>query len=135
MFKWHLIAMFNSDPAVIAIGARYLLIVGGFYVVFSGIFVLTGVLRGAGDAFVPMIVTILSLWAIRIPVSAWLAARMGTDGIWWGIPIAWTAGLLLLTAYYRTGRWQRKAAVKAPVPAPPPPSPDEDEAEWNVSKF
>ncbi|MEI7530005.1 MAG: MATE family efflux transporter [Elusimicrobiota bacterium] len=135
VFKWHLIAMFNSDPAVIAIGARYLLIVGGFYVVFSGIFVLTGVLRGAGDAFVPMIVTILSLWAIRIPVSAWLAQRMGTDGIWWGIPIAWTAGLLLLTAYYRTGRWQRKAAVKAPVPAPPAPSPDEDEAEWNVSKF
>ncbi len=135
IFNWHLIAMFNSDTAVVAIGARYLLIVGGFYIVFSSMFVLTGVLRGAGDALIPMFVTILALWGIRIPVSAWLSARIGTDGIWWGIPIAWTAGLLLLTVYYRTGRWKRKAAVKAPAPMILPPSPDEDESEWNVSKF
>jgi len=135
LFNRHLISMFNSDPAVVAIGTRYLLIVGGFYVVFSSMFVLTGVMRGAGDALVPMFVTILSLWAIRIPVSAWLAGRLGTDGIWWGVPIAWTAGLILLTAYYRTGRWKRGAAARPPASLPPPPAPDEDEAEWNVSKF
>ncbi len=135
IFKWHLIALFNSDPAVVAIGTRYLLIVGGFYIVFSSMFVLTGVLRGAGDALIPMFVTILALWGIRIPVSAWLSGRIGTDGIWWGIPIAWTAGLLLLAAYYRTGRWKRGAAAQAPAAGPPPPSPDDDESEWNVSKF
>lgn len=135
LFSWRLIAMFNSDPAVVAIGARYLLIVGGFYVVFSGMFVLTGVLRGAGDALIPMLVTILALWGIRIPVSLRLSAQLGTDGIWWGVPIAWTAGLLLLTAYYRTGRWKRKAAVMPPALAARPLSPDEDESEWNVSKF
>jgi putative MATE family efflux protein len=135
IFNWHLIAMFNSDPGVVAIGARYLIIVGGFYIVFSSMFVVTGVLRGAGDTLIPMLVTILALWGIRVPVSSWLSDRIGTDGIWWGIPIAWTAGLLLLTAYYRTGRWKLKAAVKAPVFTPPAPSPDENESEWNVSRF
>jgi len=133
VFGWHLISMFSSDPAVIAIGARYLLIVGGFYVVFSSMFTLTGVLRGAGDAFVPMLVTILSLWVIRIPASVWLSARFGTDGIWWGVPIAWTAGLLLSAAYYRTGRWKRKGLVKPAFTAAA--EPEGEEAEWNVSKF
>lgn len=133
VFGWHLISMFTSDPAVIAIGARYLLIVGGFYIIFSSMFVITGALRGAGDTFVPMLITILSLWAIRIPVSAGLSARLGTDGIWWGVPIAWIAGLLLSGTYYKTGRWKRKGIVKAPLPAPI--EPEGEEAEWNVSKF
>ncbi|HNW43173.1 MAG TPA: MATE family efflux transporter [Elusimicrobiales bacterium] len=135
VFSWHLIAMFNSDPAVIAIGTRYLVIVGGFYIVFSSMFVITGALRGAGDSMVPMFVTILALWGIRIPVSAWLSGRLGTDGIWWGIPIAWSAGLLLLTAYYRSGRWRSKAVIKVSVPAVQPACPDDDESEWNVSRF
>jgi len=133
LFGWHLISMFSSDPVVIAIGTRYLFIVGGFYLVFSSMFVITGALRGAGDAFIPMLITILALWMIRIPVSVWLSARLGTDGIWWGVPIAWTVGLLLSGAYYRTGRWKRKGIVRVPLSASI--EPEGEEAEWNVSKF
>ena len=135
VFGWHLISMFNSDPAVIAIGSRYLLIVGGFYIVFSSMFVINGALRGAGDTFFPMLVTVLALWGIRVPVSTYLSGRMGTDGIWWGVPAAWIAGLGLSWAYFNTGRWKRISLVKtppAPVPALPP---GEEEAEWNVSNF
>ncbi|HAH31387.1 MAG TPA: MATE family efflux transporter [Elusimicrobia bacterium] len=133
VFGWHLISMFSSDPAVISIGARYLLIVGGFYIVFSSMFVITGALRGAGDTFIPMIFTILSLWTIRVPVSVILSLKIGTDGIWWGVPIAWCAGLALSAGYYWSGRWKRKVVVKpSPVPAVPP---GEEEAEWNVSNF
>ena len=135
IFGWHLISIFNSDPAVIAIGSRYLIIVGGFYLVFSSMFVVNGALRGAGDTFIPMIITILALWGIRVPVSIYLSGRIGTDGIWWGMPVAWLAGLALSSAYYSTGRWKRLAAVKpppAPVPSAPP---SEEEAEWNVSTF
>lgn len=135
VFGWHLVSMFNSDPAVVAIGSRYLLIVGGFYIVFSSMFVVNGALRGAGDTFIPMIVTILALWGIRIPVSVYLSGRIGTDGIWWGMPVAWLAGLALSGAYYGTGRWKRLAVVKPPPePAPAAPS-EEEEAEWNVSTF
>jgi len=133
VFGWHLISMFNSDPAVVAIGARYLLIVGGFYIVFSSMFVINGALRGAGDVFIPMLVTVLSLWGIRIPVSSFLAGRIGTDGIWWGVPVAWCIGLAIASAYYSTGRWKLMAVVKRP-PAPED-QPEEEEAEWNVSKF
>ncbi|OGR42874.1 MAG: MATE family efflux transporter [Elusimicrobia bacterium GWA2_61_42] len=135
VFGWHLISMFNSDPAVVSIGSRYLLIVGGFYIVFSSMFVINGALRGAGDTFVPMIVTILALWGIRVPVSVYLSGRLGTDGIWWGMPLAWIVGLTLSALYYRTGRWKRMAAVKPPPPAAAAAPPEEEEAEWNVSNF
>ncbi|MDD2806401.1 MAG: MATE family efflux transporter [Elusimicrobiales bacterium] len=135
VFGWHLIALFTTDPAVIAVGARYLVIAGGFYIVFSSMFVVNGALRGAGDTFVPMLVTVLALWIIRVPVSTFLAGRIGLDGIWWGAPVAWCAGLAFSAGYFATGRWKRLAAVRpAPAPAPEPP-PEEEEAEWNVSKF
>ncbi|OGR81375.1 MAG: MATE family efflux transporter [Elusimicrobia bacterium GWC2_64_44] len=135
VFGWHLIALFTSDPAVVAIGARYLLIAGGFYIVFSSMFVVNGALRGAGDTVIPMLVTVLALWVIRLPVSTFLAARLGTDGIWWGAPVAWCAGLAFSAGYFATGRWKRLGAVKPPpAPAPALP-PEEEEAEWNVSKF
>jgi Na+-driven multidrug efflux pump len=130
LFGRPLMALFNSDPNVVLIGSRYLLIVGGFYAVFSSMFVLNGVMRGAGDTFVPMLITVLSLWIIRIPASAWLSGRMGTDGIWWGVPIAWGVGLALSAAYYSTGRWKGKAAAAAAQITA-----GEDEPEWDVSKF
>lgn len=133
VFGWHLISMFNSDPAVVSIGSRYLLIVGGFYIVFSSMFVINGALRGAGDTFFPMLVTVLALWGIRVPVSTYLSGRLGTDGIWWGVPAAWIAGLGLSWAYYNTGRWKTMSAVKPPPE--PARAPAEEEAEWNVSNF
>jgi putative MATE family efflux protein len=112
-----LIALFNSNAEVVAMGSSYLLIVGSFYILFSSMFVISGVMRGAGDTFIPMAFTILALWFVRVPWSAWLSEKMGTDGIWWGVPIAWTMGLILTALYYATGRWKRKVAVK-PLAAP-----------------
>jgi len=115
IFNRELIACFNADAMVIMIGSRYLLIIGGFYIIFSSMFVINGALRGAGDTFVPMLFTILSLWIIRIPLSGWLSVRIGTDGIWWGVPIAWSVGLILSFGYFISGRWKTKGIVKPPL--------------------
>jgi putative MATE family efflux protein len=115
LFGRPLISLFNTDPRVVSIGVRYLVIVGCFYIVFSSMFVFTGALNGAGDTVIPMLVAILSLWIIRIPVSAWMAGLIGTDGIWWGAPISWIVGLAFAVAYYSTGRWKQKVAVRVPL--------------------
>ncbi|GAP43311.1 putative efflux protein, MATE family [Lentimicrobium saccharophilum] len=112
IFREPLMTLFTSDPEVIQIGARYLLIVGGFYVLFSSMFVIGGVMRGAGDTIVPMFITLLSLWLFRIPLAAILSRSIGVDGIWWAIPIAWFMGMTLSFLYYRTGKWKTKTVVK-----------------------
>ena len=112
IFREPLMTLFTSDPELIQIGARYLLIVGGFYVLFSSMFVIGGVMRGAGDTIVPMFITLLSLWLFRIPLAAILSRSIGVDGIWWAIPIAWFMGMTLSFLYYRTGKWKTKTVVK-----------------------
>ncbi len=90
---------------IVSIGKEYLVIVTSFYIVFSTMFVINGVTRGAGATFIPMLITTLSLWIIRVPL-AWLLSRyMGPSGIWWSIPIGWSAGLIGAYLYYRSGKW------------------------------
>ncbi|GAB1433274.1 MATE family efflux transporter [Spirochaetota bacterium] len=118
VFGKNLIALFTQDAGVINEGARYLLIVGATYLLFSTMFINNGVMRGAGDSFIPMINTILALWVVRIPVAALLSGPlgMGTTGIWLSIPSGWVVGASFSTWYYIGGRWKRKAAVRAAVP-------------------
>ncbi len=115
-----LIALFTSDQAVLSEGAHYLRIVGWSYVPFSLIFIIAGVLRGAGDTVSTMIMTLVALWGIRIPLAYWMAGSMGTAGIWYAILIASVIGLLLHAAYYMTNRWQRKVLVDQGAGAPAP---------------
>ncbi len=119
-FKVPLIRMFNADPAVVEIGSRYLLIVGSFYILFSTMFVSGSVPRGAGDTVFPMLVTLLSLWVVRVPLSVFLSRSLGTDGVWWSMPIAWGLGAALNTAYYLTGRWRRMSLVRHAGPPDAP---------------
>lgn len=113
-FSRSLMGIFTSDIAVIEVGQSYLHIVSGFYIFFTAMFINHGILRGAGDTLVPMFITLFSLWVLRIPISLLLSREfigIGSDGIWWGIPIAWVVGFLLSYIYYKTGRWKKKVIV------------------------
>ncbi|HKL67719.1 MAG TPA: MATE family efflux transporter [Bacteroidales bacterium] len=103
---------FTDDPAVIDIGSEYLTIVSLFYIVFAFMFTFNGVMRGAGDTFVPMIISLISLWLIRIPFAVFLSDRFGETGIWWSFPMSWATGLIMSWIYYMTGRWKKKVIVK-----------------------
>lgn len=107
-----LMKIFTNDANVITIGREYLIIVSVFYLLFSTMFVLNGLLRGAGATLIPMFVTLFSLWLVRIPL-AWLLSRyMGESGIWWSIPIAWFFGVTGAYFYYRFGKWKTKGVIK-----------------------
>lgn len=112
VFRHQLMAMFTSDPEVIRIGAGYLVIVCSFYIVFSAMFVIGGLLRGAGDTLIPMFITLFALWFIRIPSSWFLSREMGVTGIWWAIPLGWAIGAGLSWIYYLKGNWKSKVVVK-----------------------
>lgn len=111
-FGSEIMSLFTHDANVIHIGANYLIIVSAFYIVFSTMMVSNGVMRGAGDTLIPMFITLFSLWLLRIPISYWLSQHIGSDGIWWSIPIAWVFGCTASILYYLTGRWKRTSFVK-----------------------
>jgi putative MATE family efflux protein len=128
LFKYPLMKLFTHDQAVVNIGGDYLTIVTSFYLLFTWMFAFGGVMRGAGDTIVPMFLTLISLWLIRIPAALLLSretveffgltirgAGMGEAGIWWSIPTGWAFGMILSYIYYRTGRWKTMTVVKAKV--------------------
>lgn len=110
----NIMAMFTTNPEVIKVGHKYLIIVSLFYVFFSTMFTYNGMLRGAGATLIPMFITLFSLWLIRIPLAYFLSkyTSLGVEGIWWSIPIAWFVGTLGSYIYYKMGKWKNKAITK-----------------------
>lgn len=118
IFRRSLIAAFNNDTEVVAIGADYLLVVGAFYFLFTAMFLYQSVLRGAGDAITPMLITLVALWVARIPFAYFFSIKFGISGIWWGIPSAWLVGFVLAYIFYKRGKWKKSKLVKV-VEIPP----------------
>ncbi len=108
------IQVFVEDAAVLEEGARYLRIVGFNYVPLALMFIITGVLRGAGDTFVSMLISLVTLWIVRLPLAWFLSYKLGwgASGTWWAIVLSTVLGLVLNWWYYRTGHWQRKVLVR-----------------------
>ncbi len=113
IFPGWLMKAFTPDTEVINIGKEYLYIVGGFYIVYTSMFVNNGVMRGAGDTLIPMFITLVSLWLIRIPLAWYLSHHYSYQGIWWSVPLAWAVAMILSYSYYKTGRWKKKSVTKS----------------------
>lgn len=84
-----LVRGFTADRTVIALATQLLPIAGAFQV-FDGIQgVSSGILRGAGDTRVPMLLNLFGFVGVGLPSAAWLAfgAGLGPQGIWWGLVV------------------------------------------------
>jgi putative MATE family efflux protein len=114
IFGKYIMMLFSKDAEVIELGSGYLLVIGSSYILFSTMFVMNGVLRGAGDTLVPMFITLFALWIIRIPVAYFLSSypSIGIYGVYWSIPAGWLFGAGLSFIYFMTGRWKKKSVVK-----------------------
>lgn len=120
VFPRPLLSTFTSDPEVLKEGIGYLKILAFAYIPYALMFTLSGILRGAGDTFPSMLISIITLWCVRIPLAMRLSKTMGSRGIWLGIAISPAIGACLNYAYFLSGRWRsravtRRAGEKEPV--------------------
>jgi putative MATE family efflux protein len=100
--------LFLTDPQVIAIGVPYLRIVGFTYVLYAVLFVSNGVINGAGHTLPTTLMTMTSLWGIRLPLAAILPRYLGDErGIWYAMLSSVACGMLMSLSYYASGRWKR----------------------------
>jgi len=116
LFRAPMIRLFNTEPGVVAMGSEYLRWVAPFYILFSTMYIVTGVLRGAGATLEVMLFTLVSQWLVRIPLSLWLSSLWGTRGIWISIPISWAMSIGMSGGYYLTGRWKKRGVVRTQMP-------------------
>ena len=89
-----LIGLYTSDDELLVIGSRLLMVAAAFQV-FDGAQVAgMGVLRGAGDTRIPMLIAGLGYWGFGVPVGYVLAfvLDLGAVGVWIGL----SAGLAVV---------------------------------------
>jgi putative MATE family efflux protein len=115
-FRSHLIQVFMSDPEIVKIGMRMLLLVG-FAFPFMGIIqVLIGVYQGSGHTAYSMFFDLFRLWGLRIPLIYLLAYVLswGSNGVWWAMFWSNMGTAMVCLGCFLTGNWARR--VIKPIP-------------------
>ncbi len=109
-----ILGLFTSDYVVLE-RAEYALRIMSLSYIFSAImFVTNGFLRGAGDTMATMVLSITSLWLIRLPLARILSGidRFGANGIWIAIVISTVISMMMSRVYYASGRWKSKKIAR-----------------------
>ena len=102
-----LIALYTSDPRVLAVGPTLLGLAAAFQI-FDGIqTVSTGALRGLGETRAPMVANLVGYWVLGLPLGFLLCfgLRWGVYGLWIGLTVA-----LIVIAGALLHRWNRDSA-------------------------
>lgn len=101
-----MISLFDSTPAVVALGTAQARTTSLFYCLLAFSHSVAAVCRGAGKAFVPMTV-MLSVWCVlRLVYVLGVMHFIGEIGyIYWAYPITWTVSSVIYFLYYRFSDW------------------------------
>ncbi len=102
-----LIALYTTDPRVLAVGPSLLWIAAAFQI-FDGIqTVSTGALRGLGETRVPMFANLIGYWVMGLPLGFTLCfvLKWGIYGMWIGLTLA-----LIVISITLLLRWQKDSS-------------------------
>jgi len=101
-----LVALFTTDPAVIADGSLYLRVIAFAQIGQTFEIILEGALAGAGYTFWPQTVS-TGLTLLRLPLAAWWSATIGLLGIWLALSVTAIARGVAMALFWTSGAWRR----------------------------
>ncbi len=108
VFAPELMMLMSPVGEIIAQGTDILRIEAWAEPMFAAAIVCNGVFIGAADTLKPAIMSLTSMWCVRLTLAAYLARDYGLRGVWTAMAIELTfRGLLFLTRLFR-GRWMKK---------------------------
>lgn len=104
VFAPELMALMTPVDEIIGIGAQCLRIEAFAEPMFAAAIVCNGVFIGAGDTLRPAIMSLLSMWGVRLTLAALLATTYGLPGVWVAMAIELTfRGFIFLVRQFRGG--------------------------------
>ena len=112
VFAPELMGIMSPVEEVIALGTEVLRIEAWAEPMFAAAIVANGVFIGAGDTMIPAIMSLCSMWFVRLTLAASLAPKFGLKGVWTAMAIELTLrGSIFLTRLFKGG-WVEKLKVK-----------------------
>ena len=106
-FAEPIVRIFTTDPDVIREGAWAIRIAAFIQPIMSQSFIFGGALRGAGDTRSTMVITMSTVWGLRIVVTYLLGHLLGLGlvGAWLSTGVDFTLRWILFSLRFRTGKW------------------------------
>ena len=105
VFAPELMAIMSPVEEIIAQGADALRIEAWAEPMFAAAIVTNGVFIGTGNTIVPAVMSLTSMWLVRLTLAATLAPVYGLRGVWTAMAIELTfRGSIFLVRLIR-GRW------------------------------
>ena len=115
-----LASLFSRTPEVIALATRQARVITLFYCLLAYSHAVASVCRGAGKAFVPMLV-MLAVWCVLRITYISLIMRYSHEirFIYYAYPITWTISSVIFFIYYHCSDWVHgfDAAEKRKIPS------------------
>lgn len=107
LFSKYLMALFITDPNVVALGQQLLFIVLWSILFFGASSIFASIMRASGTVTVPMIINIFAIIAIEVPCAYLFSQWWGLQGIWYAYALAFVCLCILQGLYYQLV-WKRK---------------------------
>ena len=103
--------MFTQDADVIRYGAQMLRIMCWFYWSMGVFNAFSGILRGAGDTMIVMVISIIGT-VLRVPLTYFISAKPGSfPNYFWSLIICNILMMILAGIRYYQGGWKKKVVV------------------------
>lgn len=104
-----LMSLLTPVDDIIQLGAGCLRLEAFAEPFFAAALVSNSILLGAGDTVKPAIISLCSMWFVRLTLAAYLAPQYGLYGVWIGMAIELTVrGIVFLLRVFK-GNWMKKA--------------------------
>ena len=111
IFAPELMSIMSPADEVISQGTQVLRIEAWVEPMFAAAIVANGVFIGAGDTIIPAIMSLVSMWAVRLTLAASLAPKYGLKGVWMAMATELTfRGSIFLIRLFK-GNWSEKLRV------------------------
>lgn len=108
IFSPELMGILSPVEEIINEGTRALRIEAWAEPMFAASIVCNGVFIGAGDTLKPAIMSLCSMWGVRLTLAWWLARDYGLRGFWTAMAIELTFRGSIFLARMRYGKWNTK---------------------------
>jgi putative MATE family efflux protein len=110
LFSFHepILRIFTNDAAVLAAGATVMHMSAAQQPVLAASFVFGGALRGAGDTRTTLLITVTSIWGLRLLAAYVLGVVFGLGllGAWLGIWLDFAFRSTMFYLRFRSGKWE-----------------------------
>ncbi len=119
-FGGRLLRFFTADEAVISIGQSFFHVLAPSYFTYVFIEILSGTIRGAGEALQPMLITCFGVCGLRI---LWIAAAVPLHRtmqmVAMNYPVTWVVTAAVFLIYYFRMNWLKRSIARQNPEGPP----------------